>query len=333
MRALTDLIARAITRLVISYKVGIAGFGLILIPLIATATVSSSDLSAETSASGVATTPVTLSVDGQLRDFVSHAGTVSGALAEAGIGLGEFDAVEPAPASPLTGVQTRITVVRAMPTTVIDGGVVVATRAAAPDRVEKMLASLGVPLGAADQVSSALSTDFTSGRLGQTVTITRAAVTETVEIPAPTRTKTDATLAVGATKVQIPGVAGQKTVTYRWVFTPGKGYARQVISEAVLKQPVTQVVLQGAKNPVVTVAGDDAFARLRQCEAGGNYARNSGNGYYGAYQFDIGTWNGFGGYARADLAPPAVQDQKARDTQARRGWSPWPACARKLGLM
>jgi len=88
-----------------------------------------------------------------------------------------------------------------------------------------------------------------------------------------------------------------------------------------------------APNPVVTVASGDAWEQLRLCEAGGNYARNSGNGYYGAYQFDIGTWGGFGGYARADLAPPAIQDEKARQTQHARGWYPWPACSRKLGLI
>lgn len=87
-----------------------------------------------------------------------------------------------------------------------------------------------------------------------------------------------------------------------------------------------------ASKPVVIDTGD-AWSALRMCEAGGNYARNSGNGYYGAYQFDISTWNNFGGYARPDLAPASVQDAKAQDTQARRGWSPWPGCARKLGLL
>jgi hypothetical protein len=83
----------------------------------------------------------------------------------------------------------------------------------------------------------------------------------------------------------------------------------------------------------VVVPGSDVWAKLRLCEAGGNYARNSGNGYYGAYQYNIGTWANFMGYARPDLAPPAVQDEKARLTQAARGWAPWPSCARKLGLM
>ena len=88
-----------------------------------------------------------------------------------------------------------------------------------------------------------------------------------------------------------------------------------------------------AKRAPLVIGGADAFAKLRFCEAGGDYTKNTGNGYYGAYQYNIGTWANFGGFARPDLAPPEVQDAKARETQARRGWSPWPSCARKLGLM
>jgi resuscitation-promoting factor RpfB len=278
-------------------------------------------------------------VDGQRRDLASRARTVSEALAEAKVGLAEFDVVEPALTTQLTGVPVEIRVTRAIPTTVIDGGVVVASRGAAPATDGALLASLGVPLEAADTVRTTLSGDFVgTGVLGQVVTITRGVATVTEEVPAPVQTKNDATLAKGQSKVQKPGEDGQKQVTFTWVYRPGKGYVRGVISETVLKAPVAQVVVQGTKtepqaNRGVRVAGTDDFARLRQCEAGGDYTRNSGNGYYGAYQFDIGTWNRFGGYARADLAPPDVQDQKARDTQGRRGWSPWPACARKLGLM
>jgi Transglycosylase-like domain len=89
---------------------------------------------------------------------------------------------------------------------------------------------------------------------------------------------------------------------------------------------------QRVSDRIVIISGD-AWGLLRACEAGSDYARNSGNGYYGAYQFDIGTWGNFGGFSRPDLAPPAVQDAKAQATQAARGWGPWPACARKIGLL
>gem|GEM_PF-2666737 len=81
------------------------------------------------------------------------------------------------------------------------------------------------------------------------------------------------------------------------------------------------------------VASGDVWEALRNCEAGGNYSRNSGNGYYGAYQFSKRTWDSMGtGYAYAHEAPPEVQDDAARRLQARSGWGQWPACSRKIGV-
>ncbi len=83
-------------------------------------------------------------------------------------------------------------------------------------------------------------------------------------------------------------------------------------------QPTKRIVT----NP--SASQGDVFARIRARESGGNYATNTGNGYYGAYQYDNGTWGNYHGYARAGLAPPSVQDEKAAETCARRGCSPWP---------
>ncbi|MFO0955668.1 MAG: transglycosylase family protein [Candidatus Saccharibacteria bacterium] len=104
----------------------------------------------------------------------------------------------------------------------------------------------------------------------------------------------------------------------------------EAAAKAKLKARVQTV--RATVAPVI-IGGADAFAKLRFCEAGGDYTKNTGNGYYGAYQYSLSTWGNYGGYARPDLAPPAVQDAKAQATQAARGWSPWPSCARKLGLM
>jgi hypothetical protein len=77
---------------------------------------------------------------------------------------------------------------------------------------------------------------------------------------------------------------------------------------------------------------NDVWYRLRVCESGNNYRANTGNGYYGAYQASHSTWGGYAGYSDAHLAPPAVQDEWAKRLHAMRGWQPWPACSRKLGL-
>lgn len=73
------------------------------------------------------------------------------------------------------------------------------------------------------------------------------------------------------------------------------------------------------------------WLRLRQCESGNNYAINTGNGYYGAYQFDLGTWRSVGGAGYPHQASPATQDALALKLWRQRGWSPW-TCARILGL-
>lgn len=81
-----------------------------------------------------------------------------------------------------------------------------------------------------------------------------------------------------------------------------------------------------------SAASPSDFARLRQCESGGNYSINTGNGFYGAYQFDLGTWAGLGYSGLPSNASPATQDAAAAELQAQRGWAPWPACSRMLGL-
>jgi hypothetical protein len=77
--------------------------------------------------------------------------------------------------------------------------------------------------------------------------------------------------------------------------------------------------------------GEDTWNRLRVCESGDNYSINTGNGYYGAYQFDLQTWRSVGGTGYPNQAAPLEQDRLARALYRSRGWSPW-ACARILGL-
>jgi hypothetical protein len=77
----------------------------------------------------------------------------------------------------------------------------------------------------------------------------------------------------------------------------------------------------------------DSWAKLRACESSGKYAINTGNGYYGAYQFNLRTWQGLGYPGLPSDAAPAVQDQAAQRLYDSRGWQPWPACSARLGLV
>ncbi|WP_149361590.1 transglycosylase family protein [Lolliginicoccus suaedae] len=82
-------------------------------------------------------------------------------------------------------------------------------------------------------------------------------------------------------------------------------------------------------------APDSDWDRLAQCESGGNWNINTGNGYYGGLQFSQSTWSGYGGTEfapRADLATRQQQIAVAERTLAGQGWGAWPACSSKLGL-
>jgi hypothetical protein len=96
---------------------------------------------------------------------------------------------------------------------------------------------------------------------------------------------------------------------------------------------------KGVPARVATVApfvlDGSVWDRLARCESGGNWATNSGNGYYGGLQFDLATWSAYGGkkYAsRPDLATREEQIAVGEALYAKRGFQPWPSCRAKLAL-
>ena len=71
---------------------------------------------------------------------------------------------------------------------------------------------------------------------------------------------------------------------------------------------------------------------LRWCESTNDYAADTGNGYYGAYQFSLETWEWLGYWGWPSEAAPEVQDQAALDLYEYSNWDAWPSCSRWLGL-
>ncbi len=104
-----------------------------------------------------------------------------------------------------------------------------------------------------------------------------------------------------------------------------------IVSANVTQAPViTQQPVAQQTSP--TVLNDAQINYLGSCEAGMDPAKNTGNGYYGAFQFSAGTWNSMGtGYARADLAPLDVQKAAVQRLLARSSiYTQFPGCARKM---
>jgi transglycosylase-like protein len=122
----------------------------------------------------------------------------------------------------------------------------------------------------------------------------------------------------------------EKVNTFLSAVVVGQAKTRAYVAAAAVAASRRRVA--PAAPTVAPVAVHDPLAALRACESGGNYADDTGNGYYGAYQFTLGTWRSLGLGGLPNQASAAEQDQAAQTLAARRGWGQWPACARRLGL-
>ena len=105
---------------------------------------------------------------------------------------------------------------------------------------------------------------------------------------------------------------------------PTKTYAAKATPAPVAKKSVTR----SASSAAPAMANEAMWDKIAQCESGGNWSINSGNGYHGGLQFDLRTWLGAGGGAyapTANLATKAQQIDIANKVYAQRGLQPW-AC-------
>lgn len=197
--------------------------------------------------------------------------------------------------------------------------------------VGDLLREKKVTLGKDDTISLPEQTPITPNMQLSVWRNGKQTVTVEEEIAAPVEQVKDANRETGFKEVKEPGEPGKKNVTYEIEMRNGQEVSRKVIADVTTKEPKKRVEIIGVKH-LATFSGSfsEALAKLRSCEGG--YTSNTGNGYYGAYQFDVRTWGNYGGYANASLAPPEVQDQKAWLTYQSRGWQPWPACSKRLGL-
>ncbi|CAH0310824.1 transglycosylase family protein [Microbacterium sp. Bi128] len=116
-------------------------------------------------------------------------------------------------------------------------------------------------------------------------------------------------------KKSIYGTAARRGVTFAAVSIAGVALSASAANAAV---PAT--------------APASTWDSLAQCESGGNWATNTGNGYAGGLQFSASTWAAHGGTGSPANASRAQQIAVAEKVQASQGWGAWPACAAKLGL-
>lgn len=105
-----------------------------------------------------------------------------------------------------------------------------------------------------------------------------------------------------------------------------------------VEQVVTEPVVSASPTPTTrqisapAVAGGSVWDQLAMCESGGNWAINTGNGFYGGLQFTLSSWQAVGGSGLPSDASREEQIMRAERLLAIQGWGAWPACTSKLGL-
>lgn len=276
-----------------------------------------------------------ISVDGQGSKKVwTTAATVNDALTQLSMTDTAPTAASRGSRLPLEGMS--LAVVSAKPVQLNDGGAVSTPVIAAPT-VGALLAATGNPLQQFDSVDPPAATPVTAG---MSINVTRVRVSQVSEeaplAPTPQRIE-DPEMNMSRSVVEDPGAPGTQNIVFTVLTVNGKETGRLPVSNQVLTPARDSVLRVGAKpgTEVPPVTRPGAWDSLAQCEAGGNWAINTGNGFYGGVQFDYGTWLAHGGgkYApRADLATREEQIAIAEKTQAAQGWGAWPVCSVRAGV-
>jgi resuscitation-promoting factor RpfB len=291
-----------------------------------------------------------LTVDGEDQTLWTTALTVDAALAEAGLRV-DGAALSASRSQRLgrSGMDLEVSTPKTV-SVVADGATneVVTTGTT----VAEALSEAGVTVGEADTVSVPVTSPAVDGLVVAVTRITTRQTPETSEVAFGTEEKKTDALYAGQTKVERAGTVGQRTVTYTETLADGTVVKRDVVKDDVTTAPVSKVVLVGTKQrpaaapatrssgsssrqsapAAPAVSGGSAWDRLAQCEAGGNWSINTGNGYYGGLQFSAASWRAVGGTGLPHQASRATQIQMGERLKAAQGWGAWPSCSRKLGL-
>ncbi len=279
--------------------------------------------------------PLKLNVDGTASTYWVTATDVRGALNQINR---SFDraSLSVSRGAGITRDGLRITVATPKKLTVVLGGRHAQHKTISAVTVKQALAALHVSLGKHDVVRPGLRHVLGDG---DRLVLTRVRIVHRhiagESVGYTTVKHEDSTMLEGHSTVIRAGRPGSRDVTYRIVFRNGHLVARQVVTQHVLKAPVAQIDKVGTKVVATSnfASGSSVWDAIAKCESGGNWATNTGNGYYGGLQFSLGTWQANGGSGLPSNASRETQiaiATKIRDASG--GYGAWPACSAGLGL-
>lgn len=279
---------------------------------------------------------LSLSVDGEERTYWVNSTTVASALGEIGRRFEGAD-LSTSRSAPLGRTGMTLDVVTPKVLKIKVGDSQLKRKKITALTVEDVLDRMNVEVSKRDKVTPALDKEISDG---DKVVVTDIRVVSRSEkgqsIGFDTITREDDSMLKGEQETVRAGREGLRNVTYELRFRNDELVARKVLSSDVTRAPVDAIVKVGTKEAPSEpnfASGGTVWDSLAQCESGGNWAINTGNGYYGGLQFNIGTWQSYGGSGLPSNASRETQiaiATKVRDASG--GYGAWPACAAKLGL-
>ncbi|WP_022869302.1 resuscitation-promoting factor [Yaniella halotolerans] len=234
------------------------------------------------------------------------------------------------------------------------------------ETVQDVLDNANVSVGGDDKVSPKPDQNINASTAITVTVVETTEVTEEEPVEYETTYENDGSLEKGKTKTDTEGENGVASVTYEVTTENGEEVDKTEINREVTEEPTNAVVLRGTKeeepepepssssdssssessssdssdsssssSSAPSVANGSVWDRLAECESGGNWSTNTGNGYHGGLQFNPTTWNSMGGGQYAPTADQATREQQiaiASKLQAQAGWGQWPACTSAMGL-
>lgn len=272
---------------------------------------------------------VALVVEGQTQNVTTTAVSVEDFLQEVG-GITGADAVDADLSETIPESGLKVNVTKPKIISINDGGKVTYVSLAAQN-VQEALKLRDIELGAQDRINVPLDQQLKNNAQIQIDRVENTEVTETVPFDAEPTYVDDPEAPAGDETVVEEGTPGSKEVTRTVTTVNGQEESSTVINEVELTAAKPATISRGTK----TVAANSVWDQLAQCESGGNWAINTGNGFSGGLQFHPQTWLAYGGGAFSGEASGATREQQisiAEKVQAAQGWGAWPACTASLGI-
>jgi resuscitation-promoting factor RpfB len=281
---------------------------------------------------------LSLNVDGEQDSYWVTASSVDDALSQLGLRFSDAD-LSASRSAPIGRSGLDLTVVTEKTVTLVDGAKKPRKVATAALTVGEALKELNVRTDELDRFNRGPDAKIDDGAR---IVITRISTVERskkVAVDNQTVVRYSDDMMEGNEKLVRAGSDGLKQVTYEFTRKNGKRADVEVIDSTMLEAPVSRIEVHGTKEPAPEpepaanyASGSTVWDELAECESGGNWAINTGNGYYGGLQFSLSTWQAYGGSGMPNEASREEQIAVAERVQASQGWGAWPSCAAELGL-